>query len=65
MLFIKDPELLRHILVKDFNNFVDRNSVIEFSGGTAKTDIAWKKQLVNLKGEEWKETRQVPREVSG
>ncbi len=63
MLIVNDPELIRHILVKDFSNFVDRNSVIEFAGGKSKTDIAWQKQMTNLKGDEWRDIRQDPSDL--
>ena len=59
ILLVKDVNLVRHILVKDFDHFVDRSS-----GRTAKlvqngdlTDRIWAKQLVSATGEEWKNVR--------
>ncbi len=44
--------------MKDFNAFVDRRFAgLEIGRGTSDTDLVWKKQLLNLKGEEWKDAR--------
>ena len=56
VLNINDPELLRHILVKDFNSFVERSSYDSdtfLEGG--KYDKIWGRQLTSLKGDEWKQ----------
>ena len=56
VLNINDPELLKHILVKDFNSFVERSSYDSdtfLEGG--KYDKIWGRQLTSLKGEEWKQ----------
>ena len=59
ILFVKDVDLVRHILVKDFDHFVNRGS-----GRTARlvqngelADRIWAKQLVVATGEEWKNVR--------
>ena len=56
VLNINDPDLLKHILVKDFNSFVERSSYDSetfLEGG--KYDKIWGRQLTSLKGEEWKQ----------
>ena len=58
VLNIKDPELIRHIMVKDFNHFVDREDATSqkvFEGG--KIDALWLRQMTSLSGEEWKDVR--------
>ena len=58
VLNINDPELIRQIMVRDFNHFVDRedsNQKKFFEGG--KIDEFWKKQMTSLSGEEWKDVR--------
>jgi cytochrome P450 len=58
VLIINDLDLAEHVLVKDFSSFVDRRfGGFEIGRGTSDTDLMWKKQLLNLKGEEWKEVR--------
>ncbi len=59
VLMVKDPEIIRDMFVKDFNHFVDRNSILYLFGrdGPTKTDHAWQKQMTNSKGEYWKQTR--------
>jgi len=58
VLNITDPELLRAVLVRDFNNFVERSSydgdMFEHGG---EYDKLWSKQLTSLKGEEWRQVR--------
>ncbi len=60
MLVISDPDILRQIFVKDFDNFVDRNvdvfmNVLQKSN--LKADRIWANTLVNLTGDRWKEVR--------
>jgi len=58
VLNIQDPELLRQIMVKDFNSFVERtgyDSTVFRDGG--RYDKIWGKMLTSLKGEEWKLVR--------
>ena len=58
VLNITDPDLLRAVQVRDFNNFVERSSydgdMFEHGG---EYDRLWSKQLTALKGEEWKHVR--------
>ncbi len=60
ILVIKDPDLCKQILIKDFQHFVNRNAVIDFFGkGKGTTDLAWQKMLANIKGDDWKDVRLV------
>ena len=55
---VKNVESIRHILVKDFNSFVDRNDPNfnkMLDGG--KTDQLWRMQMANLTGDDWKDVR--------
>lgn len=45
---IRDPELIRHVLIKDFNHFCDRDN----NSSTEMDRLG--KHLFALKGEEWK-----------
>ena len=58
VLNINDPELLRIIMVKDFNHFVERSS---YDGDMFKEggqyDKLWGLQLTGAQGEEWKQLR--------
>ena len=63
VLVVKDVDLVRHILVKDFDHFVDR-SVSLVSGRSGNllqkgdlVDRIWAKQMISAKGEEWKNMR--------
>ncbi|KAF2897107.1 hypothetical protein ILUMI_09067 [Ignelater luminosus] len=49
-LLLLDPELIKQITVKDFDHFVDHNQLIV-------EEPLWKKNLVALKGEQWREMR--------
>ncbi|KAK8383131.1 hypothetical protein O3P69_011571 [Scylla paramamosain] len=53
VLMITDPELLKHILVKDFEHFVDRRRFGD-QEGSIMTEM-----LTNKFGEEWKDLRAV------
>ena len=58
VLNIVDPELLRIIMVKDFNTFVERSSYdgdIFKQGG--KYDKLWGMQLTGAQGDDWKHIR--------
>uniref|UniRef100_A0A1B6CG14 Cytochrome P450 n=1 Tax=Clastoptera arizonana TaxID=38151 RepID=A0A1B6CG14_9HEMI len=46
-----DPNIIRHILVKDFNHFVDRPTL------TFRDSPYIQRMLLNLKGDSWKATR--------
>ncbi|TRY75154.1 hypothetical protein TCAL_08536 [Tigriopus californicus] len=57
---IIDPTLIRGILAKDFDHFVDRfGDLNPFTNNNAETftDSIWQKQLLFLKGELWKDVR--------
>ncbi|XP_022252068.1 cytochrome P450 3A8-like [Limulus polyphemus] len=56
VLLIAEPELLKSVLMKDFHNFTDRPEVIPLKG--KKEDI-FSKELINLKGQRWKEVRSI------
>ncbi len=51
MLLVKDMELLKRILIKDFDHFVDRRKFF------SKQDGAFSHMLPHLLGEEWKGVR--------
>ncbi|KAF5296439.1 hypothetical protein FQR65_LT01426 [Abscondita terminalis] len=51
-LYVKDPELIKNILVKDFDHFVDHNRFLPTDG-----DPIWEKSLFTLQGNEWKRLR--------
>jgi len=58
VLNVNNVESIRHILVKDFSSFVDRNDVNLnkiFDGGSL--DQVWKKQMTAITGDEWKDVR--------
>lgn len=44
-LILRDPELIKRIIIKDFNNFVDHNQIIP-----EDAEPIWEKNLVALKG---------------
>uniref|UniRef100_A0AAT9UTQ4 Cytochrome P450 6PU1 short isoform n=1 Tax=Maconellicoccus hirsutus TaxID=177089 RepID=A0AAT9UTQ4_MACHI len=50
-LIVRDPELVKHVLAKDFTNFYDRGSYF------AKPYEPLTRHLFNLTGEEWKTIR--------
>jgi len=50
--------MIKEILVKKFDNFVDRsNSAFYKEMPPHKVDLVWRKQMTSLSGEEWKEVR--------
>ena len=58
VLNVNNIESIRHILVKDFSSFEDRNDINitkVMDGGPL--DQIWKKQLTALSGDEWKDVR--------
>ena len=59
ILIVKDADLVRHILVKDFEYLVDRNGggFKNFMETGVRTDEIWNKQMTNASGEEWKNIR--------
>ena len=52
ILMIKDPDLIRQVMIKDFEYFVDRNSEAntKLLSGTSRTDVIWMKQMSNASG---------------
>jgi cytochrome P450 family 6 len=50
-LLIRDPELVKNILIKDFNNFTNKN------GKSCKSDIIGNMNLFFLKNPDWKHVR--------
>ncbi|ODM99682.1 Cytochrome P450 9e2 [Orchesella cincta] len=53
VVLIKDLDLVKKILVKDFDHFIDRRLFF----GAAREDSVLRKMLGNLRGEEWKGVR--------
>ncbi|ODM93831.1 Cytochrome P450 9e2 [Orchesella cincta] len=51
LIIIKDMELMKKILIKDFDHFVDRRDFF------SDAEISFKKMLPSLKGDEWKGVR--------
>jgi cytochrome P450 len=47
-LIVLDPELIKQIMVRDFQHFVDRPTIIS---------PYMEKMLINLKGQDWKSVR--------
>ncbi|XP_077289276.1 cytochrome P450 9e2-like isoform X2 [Arctopsyche grandis] len=54
LLLIRCPELLKTIMIKDFDHFVDRNTIMN-----SRAPDSIKKMLINLKGKEWKGVRAI------
>lgn len=53
IILVKDLEIIKKILIKDFDHFVDRRLFF----GAAREDSVLRKMLGNLQGEEWKGVR--------
>lgn len=51
-LLLRDPELIKHVLIKDFNNFPNRIAA------SKKTDVVGSMNLFVVKNPEWKYIRQ-------
>ncbi|KAK9874653.1 hypothetical protein WA026_005476 [Henosepilachna vigintioctopunctata] len=51
-LIIKSPELIKQICVKDFDHFMDHNSIVPDG-----VDELWSKNLLALRGHTWKNMR--------
>lgn len=51
-LVVKDPDLIKQVLVKDFHHFIDRTSdaFIKKLSGKTLTDRIWTKALTTIKG---------------
>ena len=52
MLVVAEPQLIKDICVKDFNNFIDR-------GNTSFGHPMFDRSLLLVSGEEWKQTRTI------
>jgi cytochrome P450 family 6 len=50
-LIVRDPELIKHILVRDFQHFVDRPT-LAIRGSPYIVNM-----LINMKGQHWKNVR--------
>jgi cytochrome P450 len=57
MLVLQDPEVIKTILVKDFQNFTDRQAGESPMAKGTETDKMWSKQLVMSNGDKWKQQR--------
>jgi hypothetical protein len=51
-LLVRDPELVKNILVKDFQYFMDRHISVD-----EKTDPLWASTVFVIKGQRWREIR--------
>ena len=55
---IKDPEVVKHIFVKDFDHFVDRMAAGTGDGRSKRDiDMVWALQMFSLTGDAWKNIR--------
>lgn len=52
VLMLRDPELIKELTVKEFDNFTDHRSFTD-----PDTDPIWGSNLFSLKGQKWKEMR--------
>ena len=58
VMVVNDPDMARQILVKDFNNFVDRDTEENISRlFPGKTDAYWLEQMTLKTGDKWKDIR--------
>ena len=57
-LVVKNVDMIRNVMVKDFNHFVDRNSesISQWAQG-GDMDQLWAKGMAELRGELWKDVR--------
>ena len=57
---IQDPEIVRQVMIKDFDNFVDRRSgrmMEQFRQSDKLADQIFAQQLTTVTGDEWKKLR--------
>ncbi|KAL1488827.1 hypothetical protein ABEB36_014623 [Hypothenemus hampei] len=54
VLMFRDPELIKEIAIRDFDHFTDRAAFVD-----PEADPLWSKNLLALKGERWKEIRNI------
>ncbi len=61
LLVVQDPDLIRKILVKDFEYFVNRapSKMHDYfpRGTRTRSEDIWLSQMTNATGEEWKDLR--------
>ena len=58
VLVVNSLEMIKHVMVKDFNHFIDRNDsnmTKAMDGG--EYDQLWLKQMTSLSTDEWKDVR--------
>jgi cytochrome P450 len=55
VLLIKDLEIAKRILIKDFDHFVDRRAML----GDHEANKYWNNMVLNLKGDSWKAARTI------
>ncbi|KAJ8928367.1 hypothetical protein NQ314_019098 [Rhamnusium bicolor] len=53
-LVVKDPDLIKHITVKDFDHFTDHRTFVP-----ENSDPLWSKNLLALKGQPWHDMRSI------
>uniref|UniRef100_A0A182S6B6 Cytochrome P450 n=1 Tax=Anopheles maculatus TaxID=74869 RepID=A0A182S6B6_9DIPT len=58
MFVIRDPELIKHITVKDFDRFINHRSLISAdSANSEKSTVMFTKALFNLRSQKWRDVR--------
>lgn len=53
IIMLRDPDLIKAVLIRDFDHFMDRNSL------STNEPNYFKRSLLNLKGAEWKSVRSI------
>ncbi|XP_050293218.1 cytochrome P450 9e2-like isoform X3 [Anthonomus grandis grandis] len=53
-LFLRDPEIIKQIGIKDFEHFVDHAPLID-----PEADPLWSRNLLSLSGDKWREMRRL------
>ncbi|KAJ9590915.1 hypothetical protein L9F63_016052 [Diploptera punctata] len=54
IIFLRDPDLIKTITVKDFEYFTDHLTIIK-----EEEDVLWGKGIFNLQGQRWKDMRSI------
>ncbi|KAK4874018.1 hypothetical protein RN001_013378 [Aquatica leii] len=52
LLFLRDPDLIKQLTVKDFEYFIDHSTFV-----ADELDPLWTRNLLSLKGDDWKDMR--------
>ncbi|XP_069676321.1 cytochrome P450 9e2-like [Periplaneta americana] len=52
IVLLRDPDLIKTVTVKDFDNFTDHRAIV-----TEDSDPLWGKGIFNLQGQQWKDMR--------